>query len=210
MANFITIEGSDGSGKSTLLKQVADYFRKNKIPLLVTREPGGTKLGEKIRKIILENEMIPLTELFLYEAARAEHVELVIRPALKKGIHVICDRFTHSSLAYQAVGRGLDLNLVSKLNAIATDNLKPDAVIWLHLPPLVAHKRLYGRKGAKNRFDFEKQAFRNRVHRCFLNLSRKERNFITLNALKSSHEVFDELLAHSLWKKLFMSGRVMR
>src|SRR5581483_7619356 len=103
MAWFITIEGGDGSGKSTLLAQIEKELKSKGIPILSTREPGGTPIGEEIRDTLLRSgrTMDPMTELFLYEAARAQHVAQVIQPALKKGTHVFCDRFTHSSLAYQ-------------------------------------------------------------------------------------------------------------
>src|SRR4051812_45636437 len=104
---FVTFEGTEGAGKSTLLRAIARLLKKNKRPFILTREPGGNKVAEKIRKLILGDAMDPWTELFLYEASRAEHVAATIRPALKQGKIVLCDRFADSSLAYQAHARGL-------------------------------------------------------------------------------------------------------
>ena len=122
---FITLEGPDGSGKSTQIEAIKAFFEKKGEKVLITREPGGTPISEKIRTIILDREnkeMEPMTETMLYAAARAQHVAQVIRPALNEGIHVICDRFLDSSIAYQGYGRGLG-DCVAVINAYAVQDL---------------------------------------------------------------------------------------
>lgn len=203
MATFIAIEGSDGSGKSTILTLLKEFFHTHKMDCVFTREPGGTKLGEEIRQLILNRKMSPLTELFLYEAARAEHVNEVIKPALKAGTHVICDRYTHSSLAYQGGGRGIPMDLIHKLNTVATDGLEPDLVLWLKLPPEIAIKRVKERAGQKNRFDLEKQKFHEAVYEVFLKTATADPRFIALDARQSPQKILEELLTQPRWIKIF-------
>jgi dTMP kinase len=132
---FITFEGTEGTGKSTLLEAFQRLMRRERISFVRTREPGGTPLAETLRKLILQKEMSPLCELFLYEAARAEHMTKVIEPALAKGQWVICDRFTDSTLAYQAHARKLDWATVEELNRIATTGRLPDITVLLDGDP---------------------------------------------------------------------------
>jgi len=131
---LITFEGTEGCGKSTLIQNLSRKLRDLGIEHSVTREPGGSSVAESIRALILNQEMHPMTELFLYEAARAEHFEQTILPALEAGKWVLCDRFTDSSIAYQGFARGLALPLIEKLNAMATRNRKPDLTFFLDLP----------------------------------------------------------------------------
>jgi dTMP kinase len=130
---FITIEGCDFSGKTTQSRLLEKHLKKGGFNVLLTREPGGTILSEKIRKIILNSnlDIIPLSELFLFEAARAQHVKKLIYPALKTGKIVVCDRFIDTTIAYQCYGSNLDLNLVNKLNFIASFGLEPIVTIYL-------------------------------------------------------------------------------
>ena len=134
---FITIEGGEGSGKSTHSILLKEYLESRGFEVLLTREPGGTSLAEAIRKILLDpaTELSPLSELFLYEAARAQHIEEIIYPALKSGKAVICDRFTDATLAYQGYGRKLDLSLIGKLNNAASFGLKPAITIYMDINP---------------------------------------------------------------------------
>lgn len=206
-AKFITIEGGDGSGKSTLLGRIESFLKDRGIDFLKTREPGGTRVAEEIRDLLLRprptgETVSPLTELLLYEAARASHVEQVIRPALARGTFVLCDRFTHSSLAYQGAGRGLGVALVEQLNNAATQGLQPDIVIWIKVPPAVARTRVAGRSGGvKDRLESEKDAFHDLVFEEFNAISlRESQRFIVLDGEKSPDEVFAQLLAHPLWK----------
>jgi len=209
---FIVIEGGDGSGKSTLLSKVEAYLREQGVSFLSTREPGGTPVAEDIREVLLRpgRKMNETAELLLYEAARAEHVASKINPALANGQWVICDRFIHSSIAYQGYARGLGVKLVESLNKIATQGLTPDAVIWLKITPEKAKVRLKAR-GAENRLDAERTSFHEKVYRSFLSLSKKpSARFIVLDASASPDEVFSELLSHPKWRKLFAKSRTKK
>ena len=161
---FITFEGTEGSGKSTLIKELSTLLSQSGYPTVTTREPGGSPLAERIRALILENAMDPYAELFLYEAARAEHVAKIIHPALSRGEIVLCDRFTDSTLAYQSHARGLSWNTVKRLNTIATSGLKPDLVVFLDLPP----EKGLARVSDPNRFEAEGVEFQNQVRKGFL------------------------------------------
>ncbi len=205
MAYFITFEGGDGAGKSTLINGVLSEFKKRGISHVNTREPGGTPVAEEIREIIIKpgRKIEPMTELFLFEASRAEHVANFIKPNLAKNTHVICDRYTHSSLAYQGVARGLGFELVDKLNEAATGGLKPDAVVWLKITPEQAAARVESR-GNQSRLDAESLAFHKKVYEAFSEISAREASrFIVLDAVKSPAEVFNQLITHPLWMKLF-------
>ncbi|MCK5106735.1 MAG: dTMP kinase, partial [Elusimicrobiales bacterium] len=140
---FIIFEGPDRSGKSTQAKLLVKWLEEKNRKVVLTREPGGTKLSENIRKILLDphSSISPLSELFLYEAARAQHTSDTIMPALKKGQVVISDRFTLASIAYQGYGRKLPIKTVETLNRIATDGLKPDIIIILNIPDRVFNER---------------------------------------------------------------------
>lgn len=208
---FICIEGSDGSGKTTLIKKIETFFQQKHLNYLLTREPGGTALGEEIRKLLLSTnpQLAPtaLTELFLYEAARSQHVSTVIAPALQQKKIVLCDRFTYSSLAYQGVGRGLGSALVQQLNQIATQGLEPQMVIWLKIDPLLAKERRKTRQkdqGENDRIDQEKDSFHKKIALAFEQTARENQNiFLILDASLSADEVFAQLINHPLWQKYF-------
>lgn len=164
---FITFEGTEGAGKSTLMRELAKALTAqgmSESEIVLTREPGGTPVAEQIRKTILEHEMSPWTELFLYEAARAEHLAVTVLPALQQGKIVLCDRFADSSLAYQAHARGLAWKTVKQLNAIATQGLSPDATILIDIDPAVGLERAQD----KNRFEEEGLKFQKKVRTGFL------------------------------------------
>lgn len=167
---LITFEGTEGCGKSTLIRNLSEHLMSRGIPLIVTREPGGVPVAESIRELILHREMEPLTELFLYEAARAEHFQKVIAPALRKKWWVLCDRFTDSTLAYQGTARGLDLKMIRALNQFATEGRKPDLTIVLDLPVEVGLRRARD----PNKFEAEGVSFQNKVRKGFLSLVKKE------------------------------------
>lgn len=211
---FITLEGSDGSGKSTLLERIKGEMERRRLPCHFTREPGGTAVADEIRDIILKpgRALNPRAELLLFEAARAEHVANVIRPKLARGTHVFCDRFTHSTLAYQGAGRGLNSDEVAWLNRYATTErgdapLEPDAVIWLRIPPDAARARVAGRTAGgaeESRIDAEKLVFHQAVHAAFEKMAKDSpQQFIVLDATSHADAVFQQLLEHSTWKKLF-------
>jgi dTMP kinase len=134
---FITLEGIDGGGKSTQAARLAQWLEREGRCVVLTREPGGTPVGERLRELVLspDNHIVPEAELFLYLADRAVHVAEVIRPALERGCVVICERYTDSTVAYQGYGRGLDRDLLRRLNDMATGGLAPDLTLVLDLPP---------------------------------------------------------------------------
>lgn len=168
---FITLEGTEGSGKSTLIPLVAKRIKKQAgIRVTITREPGGSPVAEAIREVILRQKMDPKTELFLYEAARAEHLARTVRPALARGHWVLCDRYTDSSLAYQGMARGLDWNEIRDLNDLATSGLKPDLTILLDQDPAKTLRHAT----VKNRFEREGLAFHRRVRAGYLKARRQE------------------------------------
>lgn len=159
---------------------LAGAFKRLGIPLILTREPGGTVLGEQIRRILLyfKGNVSPMAELLLYEASRAEHVASKVAPALRQGKLVICDRFTLATLAYQAAGRGLNLSLVDRLNHWAAFGIKPDLTVVLDLPVSVSLKRM-GRK--RDRME-QKAAFMKKVRRAYIELSRRRSDIFLVPA----------------------------
>lgn len=175
-ARFITIEGIEGVGKSTHLKFVANWLRAHDIKLLVTREPGGTKLADVIRRLLLKpskQRVASMAELLLIFAARASHVDEVIRPTLSTGRWVLCDRFTDASYAYQGGGRGLPLQQIAVLERMVTQGLKPDLTLLLDAPVRIGMLRVQQR-GQRDRFEREQQAFFERVRRTYLQRARLE------------------------------------
>ncbi|HLB24096.1 MAG TPA: dTMP kinase [Dehalococcoidia bacterium] len=170
---FIVIEGGDGAGKSRLQHALHERLVDGGHEVVLTREPGGTELGERVRELVLAQGGVgdPLSELLLFEAARAQLAAEVIRPALKRGCVVVCDRFAASSTAYQGFGRGLGRDLVERANAIATGGLAPDMTLLLDVPVDVGLRRRAGDGGA-NHFDNEAVAFHERVRAGFLELAR--------------------------------------
>jgi dTMP kinase len=170
---FITFEGVDGSGKSTQLAALASALTARGIPVVTTREPGGTPLGEAIRRVVLDQSFAGMSaraELLLYLASRAEHVDRVIRPALERGALVLCDRFTEATLAYQAYGRGLPIEDVTALTRFAAADIEPDLVVLLDLPVEDGLARVRERRGL-NRLDRETVAFHGRVRDGYLALA---------------------------------------
>jgi dTMP kinase len=191
---FIVLEGPDASGKSTQLRLLSDALSARGVPLVATREPGGTPLGERLRELVLapDSPMNPLTELLLIVGARHEHVEKVIRPALRDGKWVLCSRYTLSSLAYQGWGRGLDRDLIRRLNGLATGGLDPDYVFLLDLPPAVAYERTRER----DRFEGEGLEFFTRVRVGYLELIRSVPRAHVIDGTLSQERVLGEILAH--------------
>ncbi len=163
-ARFITLEGGEGVGKSTSLTSIADFLAGRGISYVLTREPGGTELGEAIRRLLLDSatrDVDPIAELLLIFAARAQHVHQVIRPALAAGTWVICDRFTDASYAYQGSGRRLGDAPVATLEQLVQGGLRPDLTLVLDLAPEIGLARIQGR--TLDRFEREQQAFFTRV-----------------------------------------------
>jgi len=173
---FVTFEGGEGSGKSTQLARLAARLGRRGLDPLVTREPGGTPVAEGIRALLLDPALEPgaVPEALLMEAARAELVATVIRPALAAGRLVLCDRYADSTLAYQGAGRGLDLAMLVEWNRIATGGLVPDLTLLFDLDPAVGLSRREDASGVPNRLDRESLAFHTRVRAQYLALSRAE------------------------------------
>lgn len=178
---FITFEGPEGAGKSTQVAMLLEYFKKNGIPAVTTREPGGTALAEKIREVVKghcgSEKLHPETELLLMEAARSQHVREFILPQLEKGITVICDRFSDSSLAYQGGARGIGESSIKWLNSFASAELAPDLTFLLDLTPESGFARTRKRAetaGCFDRFEAEKIDFHHSVRQSFLALAAAE------------------------------------
>ena len=178
---FITFEGMDGCGKTTQLRILANMLRESGRPVVETVEPGGTEIGQQIRRILLDpaNSAIhPRTELLLYFGSRAQNVEQVIRPALAAGRTVLCDRFTDSTLVYQGCGRGLDSSVVLDLDRIACQGLKPDVTVLIDIDLETslarARRRNQRTDSSESRIDEESHAFHERVRRGYLALAERE------------------------------------
>ena len=173
---FITFEGVEGSGKTTQISASAERLRRLGWTVLETREPGGTSVGEQIRDVMLNRgnqQLTALTEAFLVMAARAQHIEEVVRPALASGAVVLCDRFVDSTLAYQGYGRGLDIQALRRLNRLATAGLTPDMTLVFDVPVTIGLQRRRAHREV-NRLDMESIAFHERVRKGFLQLVREE------------------------------------
>ncbi len=175
MSLFITFEGGEGAGKSTQARALHQRLSRKGIPALLTHEPGGTPLGREVRRWLKgernngTGDVDPLAELLLFNASRAELVSNVIQPALKSGVNVICDRFYHSTVAYQGYGRGLSIDLIEAVNNIATGGLKPDLTVFLDLTT----EHGLSRKKPGDRFEREAPDFHNRVRRGYLTIVKK-------------------------------------
>jgi dTMP kinase len=195
---FITFEGTEGCGKSTLIRNLSTRLQTLGVPHLVTREPGGSRTAEEIRKVILNEEMDPLTELFLYEAARAEHFRNTIAPALKQGKWVLCDRFTDSTLAYQGYARGIALPMIRTLNRIASHRKSPDLTFFLDLPVEIG----LARASDPNRFEREGVEFQKKVRKGFLEIAKKEKRFRVIRVSKLDPDQVCEKVVRELRKYL--------
>jgi len=195
---FITLEGVEGSGKSTQIRHLAKVLTQAGYIVLQTREPGGTATAEAIRHILLtassQEPVTPEAEALLILAARCQHVTHLIRPALRRGTVVLCDRFSDSTFAYQGFARGLDLQWLRAANAVATGGLTPDLTLVLDLPISVGLARRRADRGPQNRLDRETERFHRKVRRGFLALAAKEPGRMRIvNANRSAREVRDEL-----------------
>jgi dTMP kinase len=194
---FITFEGIEGAGKSTQAKMLHTFFQKKNIQSVLTREPGGTQLGKKIREILLTptNEIFPSNaELMLYEADRNIHIHNVIKPNLEKGINVICDRFTDSTLAYQGYARGLDLQLIEELNNIATEGINPDITFLIDIDVEEGIKRIKKERNI-DRIEQESIEFHKRLREGFLEIAEKNKNRIfVVNGNRTKDEIFEEII----------------
>lgn len=185
---FITLEGGEGAGKSSLLREMGQHLLHQGYAIVETREPGGSKLGEFIRQLLLNRNPSLLighqAELLLFLAARAQHLEELIKPALEAGKVVLCDRFNDSTIAYQAVARGLDRHYVQHLCDIICGNIQPDFTFWLDVDPKVGLLRTQkitkenADKGHLDRIEAEKLEFHEKVREAFLTLAQQNQNRI--------------------------------
>lgn len=186
---FITFEGPDGSGKSTQISLLHRFFQNERLPVLLTREPGGSPQAERVRRLLLDPKsrgLNPVSELLLFQASRSQHVFDTVLPALKAGRCVLCDRFTDSTSAYQAWGRGMDPGLVDRLNRLASYGLKPDLTLLFDLPAEEGLRRAGKRAGARgrDRMELAGLAFQRRVRRGFLALAKAEPKRVRLIRVK--------------------------
>ncbi len=195
-AKFISFEGVDGCGKTTLMEHLSRWLEKAGIPYIVTREPGGTRIGEKIRGLLLDpssTEMSGRTEVLLYSASRAQLVDEIIVPNVKKGVWVLTDRFADATFAYQGYGRGFDLERLKSIQEWATRGVWPDKTILLNCSVETAVNRIGIRNGEKDRIESESIAFHKKVREGYLALARMEpERFLVLDADKQLEEVIED------------------
>ncbi|PSB40684.1 dTMP kinase [Cyanosarcina cf. burmensis CCALA 770] len=200
---LIVFEGVEGSGKTTQIQATQSWLQElfsSAIPkrdVIVTREPGGTQLGAELRSLLLESRgeapILSTTELLLYAADRAQHVEETLKVAIASSTIILCDRYTDSTIAYQGYGRGLDLNLIHQLNAIATAGLESDLTIWLDLDVEVGLSRTKGR-GSNDRIEQEAIAFHRRVQQGYSELARQDpHRIVRVDASLSESEVRQQI-----------------
>lgn len=201
---FITVEGTDGSGKSTQIALMAEYLRKMGHEVVLTREPGGTNISEKIRSIILDpenREMGYIAEALLYASSRAQHVAELIKPSVEQGKVVICDRFVDSTYVYQGFGRGIDMEILESVNKIAMDGMFPDITFFFDISPEVALKRRIQATGA-DRIENEKMEFHMKVYHGYKSLAAKDPDRIkTIDADRSIEEIAEDV---KLWLGRFL------
>lgn len=198
---FITFEGIEGCGKTTQIKRLAGRLEDHGIQFISTLEPGGTRIGQDIRKVLLDSKnshLAPLAELILYAADRAQHIEEVIKPALDQGKWVLCDRFFDATVAYQGAGRGLDMDLIKTLNDLVTKGIRPDLTLLLDCPPETGIERAIKRNNTigqdgQDRFEREKMEFHKKVRNAYLDISRKEKRFSIIDATLPEDEVEKEI-----------------
>lgn len=201
---FISIEGIEGSGKTTQIGHITEFLQQKTIRYVITREPGGTRIGEKIRSILLDPEsrsLAPLTELLLYMADRVQHVTETIRPALASGKTVLCDRFYDATVVYQGFARGIDLDLIHTLHKMLLDGIQPDLTLLLDLSPEKGLSRAWrqiengSRTDIESRFERETIRFHEKVRAGYLELARREpERFRIINAVQDEKNVQREIL----------------
>lgn len=201
---FLTLEGPEGSGKSTQARRLYEALR-GEIPLVLTREPGGTPIGEAIRSLVLDDRyrgMRAETEMLLFAASRAQYVSEMVRPALASGTCVLSERFVDASIAYQAFGRGLPIDIVRTVNEVATRGLRPDLTMLIDVDPSVGLRRARnatgkeGVPGRGDRFEQEEVGFHARVRAGFLQLAREEPSrFVVIDGDRPAEDVHTGLVA---------------
>ena len=196
---FIALEGPEGAGKSTQAISLRTEITRAGLPVVLTREPGGTAIGEQIRSVVLHQSncaMLPETEVLLYAAARAQHVEEVLRPSLKSGAVVICDRYVDSTFAYQGGGRQLDMTALKSIQQYATGGLVPDLRILLDLPVEIGLQRRLADAAEVNRLDVAELGFHRRVREAFLGLAAEDlESWVVIDASATPDQVTTAVLS---------------
>lgn len=196
---FITFEGPEGSGKTSVIDGVYDYFINNGYNCMITREPGGIKISEEIREIILSKEnteMDAYTEALLFAAARSQHLKEKILPALEKGMIIFCDRFIDSSLAYQGHARDLGIDEVYQINKFAIGNHMPDITIFIDVPPKVGLQRVFGNENRKvDRLDLETLEFHNKVYEGYKIVEKRFKDrFVIIDGTNNKETVIEDTI----------------
>lgn len=198
---FITLEGVDGAGKTTHIHFIEDYFRTRGLPFYMTREPGGTDLGEKLRLLLLHEEMDALTETMLMFAARCEHIATIIKPKLAQGITVVSDRFTDATYAYQAGGKGVDARSIDVLKSLVQKDLDPDLTFLFDVPVEISIERLKDTR-TMDKFEREEPSFHQTIRNTYLDLAQSfPQRFHVLNGTHAIEAIQDEI-------KLILDGRL--
>jgi dTMP kinase len=208
---FIVFEGLDGAGKSTLIREVKNFLLMQSFEVITTREPGGTVLGDELRQIILRKDgesPLPRTELLLYEAIRAQHVDAIIRPALAAKKWVLCDRFTASSIAFQSGGRSISKDQVQWLNQFATSDLNPHLTVLLDITEEESRRRREQREKCEgepsDRIESENSSFHEKVRQSFLEQA-KSPNWLSLSARDSVATLLEKVLNELRGRKWLVS-----
>ena len=198
---FISLEGVDGAGKTTHIHFIEDYFRTKGLPFYMTREPGGTDLGEKLRLLLLHEEMDALTETMLMFAARCEHIQTIIKPKLDQGITVVSDRFTDATYAYQAGGKGVDARSIDVLKSLVQKDLDPDLTFLFDVPVEISIERLKDTR-TMDKFEREEPIFHQSIRNAYLDLAQSfPQRFHVLNGTHAIEAIQDEI-------KLILDGRL--
>src|SRR4030042_2634459 len=210
---FITFEGLDGSGKTTQMEILNDYLKNRGFDVVTTIEPGGTKIGRKIRKILLDKEnhdISPLAETLLFLASRAELVSEVIAPALREGKIILCDRFFDSTVVYQGIARGLGEKEILKMNLWATGGMVPDITFLLSVKVSKGKKRMSDADKKTDRIELEKDSFKEKIYRGYLDIAKKNKDRIVIidgeNSIKSISEEIKNKVCEYLEKKRGQKG----
>lgn len=198
---FITLEGGEGSGKTTMIGRLAAYMQGRSIPYLITREPGGIEIAEKIRSIILDPQhtsMDARTEALLYAAARRQHLVEKVEPALREGLTVLCDRFVDSSLVYQGYARGLGMEEVWSINRFAVEGRMPDLTLLFDIEPEIGMSRIEANaEREKNRLDMESMAFHGKVREGYMLVAENNKERIRIvDASKTPDQVEREMIKY--------------
>jgi dTMP kinase len=215
MGLFIVFEGIEGCGKTTQISLAGDFLKKNHIPYFITREPGGTPIGDEIRKILLDaryQEIVPLAELLLYTASKVQHLQQVIQPALDKGTLVLCDRFFDATVVYQGFAEGIDMSLIQHVHSQFLQGFSPDLTILLDCPVELGigrsrHRiKSEGKEQAEGRFEEKERAFHERVRQGYLHLARTEPQRFHIVDARQAVEAVQHNICSRLTDKLRENG----